>query len=483
MLKQLIKILDLISYIVAGSWSKSSIPMDEKQATLQQLVSTLQQIAHLKTREEELWLEREIAREEQKKKGTITPQQTEQVRKEQEREVLTEEKTALALPETLRLEVNRLNFPIFALDDKDVKHRDSIKYVAVVERNGQKAEVSWVVAAPREFGFPGPFEKRVDVAIHELLNELKPPIENPITFTTYQLLRKMDYRTIGRTDYARVEHAFQRLMGTTIVSQFTFYSKAKREYLKDSFHLYDRIVVRGKSLPDGRVAEKNYIWLSQKYLDNINHGYTKPLSLPLYKKLHSLIAQRLYEFLGVKFYGVLNSAGTFYNIGYHDLCQLLPLTPQRERKYAKRQLKRAHTELIEQGYLERVEWDSWVLRYFPGPKAKREHEQSKMAQSSFRLNQPKDEEQEFKIKLLVQELRQRLKLDTHYAYYISRRVPHDIIRMAMSDAEAAYREGNITESVRQAFTHYLKDSCQREGIQLNFKSPDTEGRHNKNPQD
>lgn len=462
MLKLFIRILDNISYIVTGSWPKSSLPMHDKTMTIQRLIVLLHQIAQIKERQEELWLEQEIAKE-QARAGESPAPGHETLPAE-----FPEDETALALPETLRLEVNRLNFPIFVLDDKDVKRRKAIEYRAVIERNGQKLEVGWQVRGDTVFGLSGPFEKKLDLAIQQHINEMTPPIQNPIALSTFALCKRMGERPGGYV-YTRIHQSLQRLVGTTITSEGIFYSKGRKEWVSDTFHIYDRVVLRGKTLPDGRIADKNYIWLSGFFLDNINHGYTKPLSLPLYKKLHSPIAQRLYEFLGVKFYGVLNRNGRTFNINYQELCKLLPLKPQKLLRKAKYQLKKAHEELISQGYLEKVEWDNWVIHYYPGPKAKQEHEESQKAQSPFRLNLPQDDEQEFKIKLLVQELQEKLRLDTAYAYHISRRVPHDIIRGCMTDAWLDWRAGKVKNPAAY-FTTLLKESCEQRGIQLDLKS-------------
>lgn len=449
--------------------------MDEQHTARATLVSTLATIAQQKTRQEELWLERELAQEEHQKQQQAA-QVIEQGTGVQTLPVeLPEDETALALPDTLRLEVNRLNFPIFALDDKDVRNRDSIKYTAVLQSDGEKLEINWTVAAPREYGFPAQFEKKVDLAIQEIVNGCELPITNPISFTTYHLLKRMGYKHRSKRAYDKVNQALLRILSTSITSQAAFYSKAKRERITDSFHIYERVVLRDKTLPDGRIADKNYVWLSHYFLDSINHGYTKPLSLPFYKKLRSPIAQRLYELLGVKFYGVLNSGGSYYNIAYRDLCQLLPLAPQREHKYAHRQLKQAHAELIEYGYLERVEWDGWTVRYYAGQKARTEHKQSKGAQSPFRLNKPRDEEHEARIAALVATLQEQLGTrDTRFYHYIARRVPEHIISACLKDVDLEWRAGRVKTSRGQLFTHYLKESCQRFNIPLDLKRPQGE---------
>ncbi len=464
--------MDFLKSLLNRFKRKASATMDQKLDLIKQLITDLNrriEQLQLKELEEEIWLEEAIAKEERQKPLPIA--------------IKREEETTLAIPEILRLEVNRLKFPIFVLDDKDVKRRKSIEYRVVVKRNGQKLEVGWQVGGHTMYGLPGRFEKRIDLAIQERINEMEPPISNPVMISTFELCKKMGERP-GGFIYKKIHQGLQRLVSTTITSEGIFYAKDKKQWVSDTFHLYDRVVLRGEHLPSGKIADRNYIWLSQFFLDNINYGYTKPLSLPLYKKLHSPIAQRLYEFLGVKFYGVLNAGGTFYNIAYRELCQLLPLTPQREHKYAKRQLKKAHEELIAVGYLKEVKWDNWVIYYFPGPKAKKEHEESKEAESPFRLKAGTSPEKEVEIEGLVREMAMRLgdgsftrdgqflskPRNLGFYYHIARRVPAEIIRMCLRDTEMAEREGRIETSKAQVFTGYLKASCQAHGIELDLKS-------------
>ena len=82
------------------------------------------------------------------------------------------------------------------------------------------------------------------------------------------------------------------------------------------------------------------------------------------------LAQRLYEVTGIKFYGLQDCEYVAFD--YLELCQILPLKPQKYLSKAKTVLEPAHRLLKETGWLARVDWQvrgkrseprGWRLRY------------------------------------------------------------------------------------------------------------------------
>jgi len=126
----------------------------------------------------------------------------------------------------------------------------------------------------------------------------------------------------------------------------------------------------GETLPGGEVADTNYLFLGSWYLDSLNARYVKPLDYTYYRSLKSPIATRLYELLGVKFYGM---KAPYILYKYSTVCQLLPLTRQRYLSQAKQKMSAAHQRLTETEFLENVEWENipgdnrdWYVKYYPG---------------------------------------------------------------------------------------------------------------------
>lgn len=280
-------------------------------------------------------------------------------------------------PDIIRSEVNFLVLPFFALSRRDAHQRLKTEYSTVVKRGEEKLEISWRVLAHQEYGYPRPFDGKVHKAIEQIISGLSTPAQNPIPLgSLYNLAKILGLRDSGRV-YCDIKASLQRVVTTAIESKGTFYQKDKKKWLERTFHLYDDVVFVGESLPSGEEADTNYLFLSNWYLDSINARYVRPLDYSYYRSLKGNVAARIYELLGVKFYGLGNYPHIRYR--YSTLCQILPLTQQRYSSQAKQKLNPAHQELMQTGFLEGAEWSNipgenrdWYVTYWPGPRAKEE---------------------------------------------------------------------------------------------------------------
>jgi len=300
-------------------------------------------------------------------------------------ELIQEEVIELIAPgEIIRPEVNFLLFPFFALSWKEVKKLTKIEYQTSVKRKGAEAKISWTVLPSIEYGIPTPFDKELKGIVDAIIERAKKPISNPLELPYIVEMARMmglkpnkNEKYDGHT-YRKIKGSFKRMTLTGVESKGAFYAKGKRIWIDDTFHFYERVIFRGDRMPDGIVAEKNYLWLSSLYLDSINSNYVKPIDYTYFQSLKNYIAKRLYEFLGVKFYGLRNKREQFFRIGYLNLCQLLPITPQKFFSLIEKNLKPAHGELIQTGFLDKVEYEmtkdrkSFNILYFPGERARKE---------------------------------------------------------------------------------------------------------------
>ncbi|MBI4707740.1 MAG: replication initiator protein A [Candidatus Omnitrophica bacterium] len=290
-----------------------------------------------------------------------------------------------SMPDVARSEVNFLVLPFFALWDKDVKKRTETEFKAVLKRGNKRLEIFWNVSANSKFGYPGPFDKKVYKAIEQIIGELTRPIQNPIPLGSFHnLCKRMELKTQGGKIYHDIKESLQRITLTGIVSKGAFYSKEKEKLIEDTFHLYERFISRGEKLLNGEIADTNYLYLNNWYLDNINANYVKPLDWNYYTSLKTPLAQRLYELLSVKFYGVIMRGGRKLSYRYSTLCDLLPATRQKYRSKAKQILDPAHEKLKETGFLADYRWPStsktkgdWLIIYYPGSRVREEIEKSK----------------------------------------------------------------------------------------------------------
>ena len=380
-------------------------------------------------------------------------------------------------PDILRAEVNLLIFPFFSLAKKGLYNKTETEYKAIVQRGSQKVEMLWQVTANAKYGYPGPFDKQVHKAIEELLTELRLPISNPIPFSIYGLCKRMGINTSGR-NYSKVKKALERIKLTGIKSVQAYYSKASKRWIDDVFNLYERIIFRGEAFPDGRVAEANYLYLSSWYLENINALYLKPIDYKYYRSL-SIVAQRLYELLGVKFYHILKAGHPCLRYRYSTLCNLLPVEPQRYPSLVRRQLDPAHQELLSTSFLSKSEWGEggkgdWIIEYYPGERAKAEIERYRDALPREMETVSQDE---IEIKGLVQDILQVTGDEHSRPFYtqlakmvLGKPKLYDLIYQCLSEVRYESHQGFIRTTKGAVFTDRLKRYCQELGIELGLKT-------------
>lgn len=375
-------------------------------------------------------------------------------------------------------------FPFFALSRKGLNVKDETRYEDKLERDGKRIEVLWRVTRNTAYRYPGPFDRKVHKAIEELIDELPLPIENPIPFSIYDLCKRIGISARGGKNYREIKEALKTVVATTIESKGTLYLKDRKRWVDDVFHLYERVVFRGEQLPNGEVADTNYLYLGSWYLDNINTRYVKPLDYTYYKSLNSTIAQRLYELFSVKFYRLFLEKFPCLNYRYSTLCQLLPITRQRHLSLAKQQLSPSHKELEDTSFLSKVEWKEtseerdWVLEYYPGARAEQEVERYRSKDSAFL----EDERQralpftqtsdDIELQGLVEAMIEILGDEESRGFYIkvARLVSSNVIYRYLSEVKDDWLRGKVRKSKGALFTDKIKRYCRERGIDLGLKS-------------
>jgi len=400
------------------------------------------------------------------------------------------EREEVRLPEIIRSEVNLLILPFFALSRKGLDKKTETVYRDTLRQGDKRLRISWQVLAHSKLGYPGPFDKQVHKAVEQIISEMKPPIRNPIPLGSfYQICKRMGIEKHGGSQYRKIKEALERIVATTVKSEGAFYDKSRQEWVEDVFHLYDRVVFKGKKLPNGEIADTNYLFLSSWYLENINALYVKPIDFKYYRSLKSTIAQRLYELLGVKFYRLLWERLTCLRYRYSTLCQLLPITRQRYFSKAKEKLEPAHEELRATGFLQKAEWegiqgekDDWFIFYYPGPRALEEIRRYGMPEEAVleggkrpalqpgELERVKKDEAE--LQGLVQSMVEVLGDEHSRPFYmkVAQACPSDVIYRFLSEVKDEWLQGRVKKSKGALFTDKIKRYCQERGIDLGLKS-------------
>ncbi|MEA1964283.1 MAG: replication initiator protein A, partial [Candidatus Aerophobetes bacterium] len=179
----------------------------------------------------------------------------------------------ISLPKIINSEVNLLVFPFFALSTKGLKKKLETEYRGVVKRGDQKIEILWNVSANPKHGYPCIFDRNIHKVIEQIMTEIlrkNGKIENPLVLgSLYNLCKRMNIRKFGGMQYKKIKEALERIGATRIKSEGTFYQKGKKQWVSKSFGLYDGVVFKGEQLEDGAIADTNFLYLSDIYLQSL----------------------------------------------------------------------------------------------------------------------------------------------------------------------------------------------------------------------
>lgn len=290
----------------------------------------------------------------------------------------------LKIPKTLRTEFNFLKFPFFDLS-KD-SGREEIRIEEELATKEGQFHILWAVTRSVKGQFPGDFEKHLHRAIEQIINSKSKPLENPIFLGSLRYIAgMMGIHADSGKNYQSIRQAFKNIVKTTIEAKGTYRVKEskKKQYIDDTFHLYDRVIFRGESMPDGETADGVYLMLGSWYLQNMNNNYVVPLDWQFYTNLKGALTTRMYEYLSIYFYAALERNYEYHEVRYSHLCSYFPMKPQYPGWKARKQLKKAHEALTKSGYFKKIEWlettetEDWLVRYWIGDKAKDEYLQNK----------------------------------------------------------------------------------------------------------
>lgn len=174
-------------------------------------------------------------------------------------------------------------------------------------------------------------------------------LENAFSFTTAELLKILGQSHCGKNYQTFLEWA--DVMTYTGVKGGV-YDTAKKRWLIDRTHVLERFVTVGKELPDGTIADKNYVWFSEWQLDNINSGKLIPIELSTYTQLNTNIAKTLVPHLQEWLFA--SQRDKRFEKQYEDLCQLLGICAYQHLSQINRKLAPALDELVAHGYI--AEW-------------------------------------------------------------------------------------------------------------------------------
>ena len=264
---------------------------------------------------------------------------------------VTPEKTTIQPKEFVKIEKNLNSLGFFTpAKHRGTKSREKIVYFRR-ELNGKTIEAQATILPSAKYGLPTTADLDKYLAFHKLLEQMRNrvgEISNPVGFTSTQLLTVLGIKDAGN-NYLDIHEWLQRMTLTGINSKGIVYMARRKAWVSDTFHVFDRVVTMGSTLPDGTVADKNYVWLSDWQLENINSNYLLPIDLETYRKLRNQIAKILVPLLQVWLYA--SRAEGRFEKRYPELCEILDIVCHKHLSLIRRQLEPSLSELTAHRYL------------------------------------------------------------------------------------------------------------------------------------
>ncbi len=260
----------------------------------------------------------------------------------------------LAEPDFVRMEKNIAGFGFFTPSSKRIKNVPKIiKFTQTVD--GSRVEAQVKISGNVEYGMPITADQDKYLAFQKIIERCKREkgtVENPITFTTAELLALLGTSKNGNR-YREVEEWMKVMNATFIESEGAIWLNGKKRFASDSFVIFQRVKRAGQELDDGSVADQNYIWLSDWYLENLNAHYLLPIEFETYKKLKNNISKALIPLLQVWLYAS-REVGSFEK-RYSELCQILNIREYQHKSKIKEKMAPSLDELAALGYLKNWE--------------------------------------------------------------------------------------------------------------------------------
>jgi hypothetical protein len=261
------------------------------------------------------------------------------------------EVVSLPSSEFVKVEKNLTSLGFFSPSSKNTKNHKA-KTININYTSEGKRVVGKVSIEPAaSYGLPTTADQDNYFAIQKIVDELRQrgEVKNPIAFTSAELIRAKGKRVTTGKNYDDLVQSLKRIALTGIVSEAAVYFAGTKTRATDIFHVFQRVVLFGKKLPDGTTADKNYVWLSEWQLENINNNFLLPIDFETYKHLKNHIAKALVPLLQIWLFASREEAS--FEKRYDELCEYLNVTRYKYLSDIKKQLSPALDELKAHGYL------------------------------------------------------------------------------------------------------------------------------------
>jgi hypothetical protein len=247
--------------------------------------------------------------------------------------------------EIVRVEKNLNTFGYFTPSSKRLRAPSKSVSLQVRTDDGRRVEAKATIFPAAELGLPTTADQDKYFAFQKIIERIRKReglITNPVRFSSAAMLEILG-KTDGGKNYREIWEWLRRMTLTGIESEGVIYFAGRKKYARDLFHVFHRSVAVGEVLEDGRVAEENYVWLSDWQLENLNNRHTLPIDYDLYRTLQLHIAKALVPLLQIWFYASRKDQQVEKK--YSDLCCLLGLQRFKSPSRIKQQVAPSLDEL------------------------------------------------------------------------------------------------------------------------------------------
>ncbi|MBA3438891.1 MAG: replication initiator protein A [Pyrinomonadaceae bacterium] len=264
----------------------------------------------------------------------------------------TQETSGFTTSDFIKVEKNLTSLGFFTPSTHKIRTPQAKEVSFTRTHEGKRERVSVTIAPSVLSSLPTTADQDKYLAFQKIITDRRQDgeaIRNPISFTSAELLRSLDRRVDAGKNYDDIESWLDRMTSTTVISKSAVYFAGRKSWATDRFHVFERAVSIGQELPDGTVADKNYVWLSEWQLENINNNYVLPIDFETYKQLKNYISKALVPILQVWLY-TSQEEGAFEK-RYDEFCQYLNVRQYEHLSKIKEKLSPALDELVAHGYI------------------------------------------------------------------------------------------------------------------------------------
>ena len=203
------------------------------------------------------------------------------------------------------LEKNLASLGFFTASTKRARQLKEKKITLMRRETGNEVvEATATILPSSKYGLPITADQDKYLAFLKIVADIRRRdgrVENPVSFTSAQLLKLLNMTSAGK-NYDEIDEWLNRMTLTGINSMGVVFLAGRRRWAKAVYHVFDKAVSSGKELPDGTVANRNFVWLSEWQLENINQNYLLPIDLDSYTRIRNRIAKTLVPLLQIWLY-------------------------------------------------------------------------------------------------------------------------------------------------------------------------------------